>query len=660
MMSLLGTAIAGLTLLGWVLDIEILKQWIPGSVGMNPLTAMTFLLANTTLWLQLSEAKKRYTWRQNLLIPTFALATALIGLIKLFQYGFDIQIGIDRLLFSQSVSQNPGYSLSPNTAFGFILSGLALLFLIFEKPRWERLSEIVAIFIVLNSYVAVAGHTVQSPALYSPLPFIGMAIHTAICFILLSLGIIFSNPDRGLASIVSSPYLGGNMARRILPFALLVILFLGWLRMWGERRAFYDSPFGIGLMILLASTILVIVTLNISTFLNTTDAKRQQAEGETRLIAQRLGHALQISQAAIISVDQQQRIVFFDEIAQKIFGYTPNEVLGRQLDLLLPTRFHKSHRQYIHDFDTSSEEARIMGLRRDVFGRRKDGTEFPAEAGISRSHVNSHPVFTAVVRDISERKRAEEETLRSERLEAANKELESFSYSVSHDLRAPLRAIVGFSKILIEDHSATLDQEGKRILGVVIQNTQKMSRLIDDLLAFSRFSRQALSGSSIPMKKLVEAVWDDIKSEKELSDVRFTLGDLPDALGDSPLIRQVVFNLLSNAVKYSWKKGKIAIEVEGRTEGNENVYSIKDNGAGFDMAYAAKLFGVFQRLHPEEEFEGTGVGLAIVQRIIHRHGGRVWAKGKVGEGAIFYFTLPKISSPGGNKKFKEDYLQSKR
>ena len=225
-------------------------------------------------------------------------------------------------------------------------------------------------------------------------------------------------------------------------------------------------------------------------------------------------------------------------------------------------------------------------------------------------------------------------------LEAANKELEAFAYSVSHDLRAPLRAIDGFSQIILEDYLDKLDDEGRRVLNVIRGNTKKMGQLIDDLLVFSRLGRQELRASGIDMGKLAKAVSEELKLAVPERKLKFTINTLIPAQGDQAMIRQVFVNLLSNAVKFTRPKENATVEIGGGREGNENIYYVKDNGVGFDMQYVDKLFGVFQRLHSAAEFEGTGVGLAIVQRIIHRHGGRVWAEGKVGDGASFYFSLP--------------------
>ena len=236
---------------------------------------------------------------------------------------------------------------------------------------------------------------------------------------------------------------------------------------------------------------------------------------------------------------------------------------------------------------------------------------------------------------------------RTRKLEEANNELESFSYSVSHDLRAPLRAVDGFSRILLEDYGDKLDENGKRVLDIIRSNTQNMGRLIDDLLAFSRLGRKQIETSPINMSHLAEDVFQQLRFGLTDQNIQFKLAPLPDVAGDPALIRQVFVNLLSNAAKYSKPRNQAVIEVNGRTENGDCVYYVKDNGVGFDMTYAPKLFGVFQRLHSVEEFEGTGVGLAIVQRIVHRHGGRVWAEGKLDQGATFYFSLPKESEHDG-------------
>lgn len=244
---------------------------------------------------------------------------------------------------------------------------------------------------------------------------------------------------------------------------------------------------------------------------------------------------------------------------------------------------------------------------------------------------------TVMSSNITGRKKSEEQ------LQAVNEELESFSYSVSHDMRAPLRAVHGYATILLEEYSKKLDADGTKALHSILYNSKRMGELIDDLLAFSRLGRKQLVATEINMTALVKAVKEK-ESEGNENKIEFNVFELPPAKGDTSLIKQVLINLISNAVKYSKYKPKAIIEIGGHCKGNFVEYYIKDNGAGFDMQYYHKLFGVFQRLHSQEEFEGTGIGLAIVQKIIHRHNGNVWAESIPNEGTSFYFSLPTISS----------------
>lgn len=222
-----------------------------------------------------------------------------------------------------------------------------------------------------------------------------------------------------------------------------------------------------------------------------------------------------------------------------------------------------------------------------------------------------------------------------EDLQRANREMEAFSYSVSHDLRTPLRAIDGFSRILEEEYGVELDAEGKRILGVIRHSTVTMAALIDDLLSFSRLSRQPIARTGVDMTALARQAYSDTRHDAGEREIEFVLHDLPPASGDLTMLRQVFTNLLSNAVKFTRPRDAARIEVGAA----DSVYYVKDNGVGFDPRYADKLFGVFQRLHAPHDFEGTGVGLAIVQRVVQRHGGRVWAESVSGSGSTFYFTL---------------------
>jgi signal transduction histidine kinase len=247
--------------------------------------------------------------------------------------------------------------------------------------------------------------------------------------------------------------------------------------------------------------------------------------------------------------------------------------------------------------------------------------------------------FFAVLLEIAQHRHTNGElAMSAAQLELTNKELESFSYSVSHDLRSPLRAIDGYSRIFEEDFADRLDAEGLRLLAVIRSSSKKMGQLIDDLLSFSRMGRKPVDAAMVDMNLLVDDVWQEVSAGHD--NVKLNKPSLPAVWGDRALLRQVLHNLLSNAVKYSSSKSSPVVDISAEKKADEFVYCVRDNGVGFDMRFYNKLFGVFQRLHTENEFPGTGVGLAIAQRVVVRHGGRIWADSKLGEYAAFYFSLP--------------------
>ncbi len=287
-------------------------------------------------------------------------------------------------------------------------------------------------------------------------------------------------------------------------------------------------------------------------------------------------------------------------------------------------------------------------------GLRKDGTRIWLEVRVCKVIENGGVIGTqSAIRDITDRKRAEESITRlnlsleqkvkdrTAQLEALNNELEAFSYSVAHDLRAPLRIINGYSEILKKDYDNKLDAEADRIINVIVTNTHRMGKLIDEILNLARLGRKELDKQRTSMNELVKTVIAEQTAIKT-KPIKFNIAELPDAVCDNTLIRQVWSNLLSNAIKYSGNQEQPIVSVDSSQKDGFVVYSVKDNGVGFDMAYSNKLFGVFQRLHKQSEFEGTGVGLALVHRIVTKHGGNVWAEAEEGKGATFYFSLPII------------------
>lgn len=368
----------------------------------------------------------------------------------------------------------------------------------------------------------------------------------------------------------------------------------------------------------------------------------------------------------IITTTPDGTITSFNHAGERLLGYSADEVVGRQplacwYDQIEVERRAHQLSEELGETITPGFNVFVARPRHNLPEEnewtfiRKDKSRVPVLLSVTalRSEPDRITGFVGLTYDLTERKRAEEEIRklnqsleqrvvdRTAQLEAANKELEAFSYSVSHDLRAPLRAIDGFSNILLEDYHDKLDSEGKRLLNVVRDNTSRMGHLIDDILKFSRAGRLEVNFSRIDMEQMAYSVFAELQPSTEGSKLHLEIGKLPPTNGDRSMIHQVFVNLFSNAIKFSHATESPKIVVAATVKDDEIVYSMKDNGVGFDMRYADKLFGVFQRLHSASEFEGTGIGLAIVKRIITRHGGRVWGEGKVNEGATIYFALPR-------------------
>jgi PAS domain S-box-containing protein len=392
-------------------------------------------------------------------------------------------------------------------------------------------------------------------------------------------------------------------------------------------------------------------------FGSNTDIENERATREAlRSNEERLALALEINETAAWDFDLASQQVTRTIEHDRIFGYDtlqPEWTFDTFVSHFLPEDRDRMRRRFERTLTSP-----VDGWNFDCRIERADGeTRWIAVRGRSkRSESGEIKVLSGVVQDVTARKRIEEEILRlntelesrveqrTQELEAANRELEAFSYSVSHDLRAPLRTMDGFAQAVLEDHAADLPGEAQRYLKIIREGAQRMGRLIDDLLAFSRLSRQPLNRRPVDMQALVCDAWTEVAAQQR-SEAEVTIDTLAPASGDPSLLKQVWLNLLSNALKYSRGRTPPRVHIGSRQDQDVTVYFVSDNGTGFDMEYAHKLFGVFQRLHRSEEFEGTGVGLAVVQRIVHRHGGRIWAEAAVGQGATFSFTLEPDRGP---------------
>jgi PAS domain S-box-containing protein len=349
------------------------------------------------------------------------------------------------------------------------------------------------------------------------------------------------------------------------------------------------------------------------------------------------GSLLESVPDAIVMANAEGRIVLANTQAEDLFGYSSGDMVGKPVEVLLPERLRSSHSANGENYFAAP---RPMGAALDLFALRKDGSEFPADISLSPVQTEDGTLTMSAIRDITDRKRLQNELeAKSAALEAANQELQAFSYSISHDLRAPLRAMDGFANMLRRSLGGNLPKESEHSLNRISENVVKMSKLINGLLDFSSLTWMALTKKKVETRTVAQSAFNELSPLPGSRRVEIDIGKLPDCNADVLLLRQVFANLLSNALKYTRDRDPAVIRVGCREENNEHVFFVQDNGVGFDMEYSGKLFRVFQRLHSPADFDGTGVGLAIVHRIVQRHGGRIWAEGKVDHGATFYFTL---------------------
>lgn len=347
---------------------------------------------------------------------------------------------------------------------------------------------------------------------------------------------------------------------------------------------------------------------------------------------------------AIVIVNKEGNIILVNRQTEEMFGYNRDELIGKKVEVLVPVELKHKHPSHRKEF-FENHSVRPMGSGLDLQAKRKDGSLFAVEISLSPMDSYEGMLVSASIRDITERKISERELKKLNlQFSESNNELEAFSYSVSHDLRSPLRHIIGFGEKFNRISAGKLSEEENRLLGKITSSAAKMGALIDDLLMFSRVGRTALSLTKVNLNEVFIDVIKECSETERSHNIKWIQNDVPTGIADPFQIRLVISNLISNAIKYTSKKTDRIIEVGGSIKNGFNEYYIKDNGAGFDMKYSDKLFGVFQRLHNDSDYEGTGIGLATVRRIVNRHFGAVWAEAEPGKGAIFYFTLPNNKS----------------
>lgn len=686
------TIMAGLVMVGWLWNIEAFRMPVTDTVSPKFNTAVSLFLLGSGVLVGL--CRPNHTGRT--IVMVIGLVAVLLGGLTLGQDIWETDFGIDQLVVTEfpisPLTVHPG-RMSPITSVLVVMGGVALMLAWTGWLAAQRGATVITSAVLVVALICFAGYTYGFDSPFAARNYTPMSPVAALGFLFFSFAMLLGLPSDGLMTPISSPHLGGYVARRLIPVAFIVPLALGSLGVHTERLRLLESGYGMPVFAALNVVVMVMLVWAVANSLNSVDRQRadtvrlaqqraadlEKSEGRLREQARVLGSILDTMSDCVVMTDLEGRLLMANPAARALFGPDIGTLNAREwaqrfgifvadgsdwlnssalpivealqdrvtenVEILLRNppsaeRFLLASGQPLRD-DSGRVVAGIMVMR-DITMRRA------AEQALQRAHEQLELRVEERTRELAEANKALE--ARSEELQQAGKELESFSYSVSHDLRAPLRSIDGFSLAILEDCADSLDEQGRDYLARVRAATQRMARLIDDLLKLSRVGRHEIRRRPVDLSLLAHRVVEELQlaTPGRIVDVQIDDGILVD--GDPQLLRIVMDNLIGNAWKFTENREVARIRIGTTENGGSHCIYVADNGAGFNMKYAGKLFAPFQRLHTEAQFPGTGIGLATVQRIISRHGGKIWAHAEPDNGATFYLILPDVEAPNDDKE----------
>lgn len=680
--------VAGCVFLGWALDVERLRRILPFGRPINPLSALTFIGAGVSLWRRVELNPRGLRTEApaerpplDLLAAILALGVVVVGAIKLGGNIFHGGFRIDYLLFPTSMSRQSfgPAGMSPNSALGFVLCGLGLLLFDVESHHEFRPAQALVLTAGLISLIALIGYTYGVARLYDIGSGVPMSLSSAVLFALFTLSFLAAAPRQGLMLVVASEQEGGAIARRLLPVALIAPWVLGAFLLEGVKRNYYERELAVSIFAVLSTIIFTGMSWWNAKLLYLAELER--AGAERRLTAQHhcarilatapnwsiaaprvlesLGQALGWDAAAFWQAGptgphlQCAAVWGADERARKFV----EEICALQLprDLDLPGRVWTT-RQTVWMADVTGDNnftrrnaAAAAGLRTAVGFPLRLGGEFFGMVELFRREpalpdTTLMDALAGIGEQISqfiERTRAEEQLRQtSANLARSNTDLEQFAYVASHDLVEPLRMVTSYLELLSDRYKSKLDSQAQEFIGYAVDSARRMRALIHDLLEYSRLDTRGRSFEVVNGEEILQAALSNLKVALEESGAQVTHGPLPRVFGDKVQLTQVLQNLIGNALKFHGATPP-HIHVQAESSEAEWVFSVRDNGIGIDPKDFERIFILFQRLHTRREYSGTGMGLAIVKKIVERHGGRIWVQSTPGQGATFYFSLPR-------------------
>ena len=639
-------AVATAALAGWALHINVLESGVVGFRPMNPMTAVWFIMASASLLL---AAARTRTAR----IVSLALSLTLLVLAawQLVAWIGSVALRPDALLFEDAVAAkgNAG-RMAPAGALAFVWASLAITSLQLRDNVLRRMGEYCSYAFLMLAIFAAVAYVFGASGRYALYHFAETAANTSVAMLLLAIAIILHFNERGPVRLIVSRLNGGRILRLMLPSAIIVPAATGFMILSGMNLGLLGAPMAMTLFGTLSILLFIALTFAVASAIEQTERERQAHLQKLRQSEARLSGVLSIAPDAIISVDGQQRITLFNAWAEKTFGYSHAEVIGRPLSMLIPDRFRALHSRHVGTFGAGDEKTRLMGKRGGVVALRKSGDEFPAEATVSKLSLQGEDIYTVVLRDMTEWHRVESELVRAkEAAEAAANSKAEFLANMSHELRTPLNSVSGFTQLLLDDPDVVGDMRDK--VKKINNSTVVLTAVVNDILDYSKLEEGKMTLTLKPFSPYAlicdcVTIMSSIAGRRDLPITVSAAAGLDQLvlLGDCDRIRQILLNLLSNAVKFT-VSGTVTVSARADESPDQTTrlrVEVVDTGIGIPADRMDCLFERFSQIDGSMSryFGGTGLGLAICKRLVRLMGGEIGVESELGRGSTFWFSVP--------------------
>ncbi len=655
---------------GIIVPLLFIFGWVSGHAGIvNPTPAFGSMYFATALGILLCAVSALLVQHNRTYMARFLSSIAIAFMVAfILEYALHVDFGIDRIFYHDGFLESdvvyPGRpSMLSAIAIASLSAAIFLLCLAHKNQYILTGIESLAVFALMLGFVSLAGHITGLPKSIGLHGWKTMSLYTSFCLTTTPIAVcmlthrISNNAHSAPSYVAASLFimaatlnvytpLGIIAGFAYMPFVLSALAyrnpytglyFVIISTLFGIIGIYMASSILTELWIAITNRVISIVGLWILALLTYQIKVREQ-----ELVSQQhyLSSVLDNTVDGMITINEQGIIDGYNKACETIFGYSRNEVMGRNIKMLMPPHYAKHHDQYLKNYHDTGER-KIIGIGREVEAQKKDGTVFPIDLSIAEVPLSGGvKMFNGIVRDITERKKTEEELIRS------NMELERFAYVASHDLQEPLRMIANFTQLLQEEYGKSADPQVREYMTFIIEAARRMQAMIADLLEYSRIGYEDSGLEKVNTQSSVRMALENLKEVISQTDAKVVIGDLPTVHANPIRFLRLIQNLIGNGIKYRAHGTKPMIEIRAEMQAASSLwlFSVKDNGIGIKQEYLEQVFMMFRRLHGKNEYQGTGIGLAVCKRIVHNMGGSIWAESEFGKGSTFYFTVPFFTS----------------